>query len=151
MHSSARRARAGASASRKHWLPVGRLAAAPVGHGSQVSGFARPTPYDVAVHVYAGGNAVKTSSRVLLGAAAAVVVAAGAGYLFREPLMTAASEALTRDMFLAADGDAFDPGVGVGEIFPEIQARYQGSTVRDVGRFAGPNGLIFLAARSADW
>jgi hypothetical protein len=94
---------------------------------------------------------VNTVSRIGLGVVVALAVAAGGAYLFREPLMTAAGEALTRDMFLAADDDGFDPGLALGEPFPEIEARYQGRAVRDVGEFAGPNGMVFLAARSADW
>ena len=94
---------------------------------------------------------MKTVNRILLGVVTTVAVAGGAAYLFREPLMSAASAVLTRDMFVAADEDAFDPGVAEGESFPEIEALHEGRVVRDVRELAGPNGLVFLAVRSADW
>lgn len=78
------------------------------------------------------------------------VLAAGL-YLFRAPLLEVAANQLTANMFVTADSGNFDPGIAVGQPFPAIHADYAGETVRDVTQFAGTNGLVFLANRSADW
>ena len=82
---------------------------------------------------------------------AVIVVVGAALLLFREPLFDALGELITADMFVAADEDDFDPGVGVGEPVPEIAARHQGRAVTGVAEFLGPNGLVLMAVRSVDW
>jgi peroxiredoxin len=73
------------------------------------------------------------------------------GYLFREPLKVPVFAWLTRDMFVPADDDDFNPGPVVGSRFPGLQASYQGRTVTLLEEFAGSNGTVFIASRSLDW
>jgi hypothetical protein len=81
-----------------------------------------------------------------------VIAVAGVGlYLFRAPLFDAVAERLTADMFVAADDDAFDPGIPVGATLPAIRARYQGRTVTGLSEFVGSNGLVLFANRSVEW
>lgn len=89
--------------------------------------------------------------KVLIGTLAVVIALGVAGYLFRQPLMRAVADRLTTDMFVAADTDAFDPGLPVGARMPAIAARYDGRTVQDVSEFMGDNGLVLYANRSVDW
>lgn len=72
-------------------------------------------------------------------------------YLFKEPLRQAAYDAVTRDMFVDADGDDFDPGPAIGSHFPGVRATYRGRDIQLLEQFHGPNGLAFVATRSADW
>lgn len=89
--------------------------------------------------------------KVLLITLASITVIAVSLFVFREPLLKMAADTLTADMFVTSYEGGFDPGIAEGERFPEIAAHYQGETVTDVSRFAGPNGLVFFANRSADW
>jgi len=73
------------------------------------------------------------------------------GYLFREPLKEAAFDRLTRDMFVPADNDDFNPGPAIGSRFPGLRATYQGRAVTLIEEFAGDNGTVFIASRSLDW
>ena len=73
------------------------------------------------------------------------------GYLLRQPLKEFAYEVLTRDMFVARDTDAFDPGPALGSRFPGLRASYQGRDVTLIEEFAGRNGTVFIASRSLDW
>ncbi len=72
-------------------------------------------------------------------------------YLFSEPLKEAAYALLTRDMFVAADQDDFDPGPAIGSRFPGVQALYQGRKIQLLEPFAGPGGTVFIASRSIEW
>jgi len=83
---------------------------------------------------------------LLLVLAAAVLL-----LLFREPAKQAAYDALTRDMFVTADKDDFDPGPQLGSTFPGVNATWQGRPVRGLQEFAGPGGTMLVATRSADW
>lgn len=89
--------------------------------------------------------------KVLFIALVSITVIAVSLFIFRAPLLEMAAEQLTEDMFIASYEGSFDPGLTVGERFPEVEARYQGETITDVRGFAGPNGLVFIANRSADW
>ena len=71
--------------------------------------------------------------------------------LFREPAKQAAYDALTKDMFVTADEDEFDPGPQLGSTFPGVNATWQGRPVRGLQEFAGSNGTMLVATRSADW
>ena len=86
---------------------------------------------------------------VILGAVFLALVAAVA--LFWDQVRDAGYSAVTADMFVAADTDAFDPGLTVGASFPAIKALYQGREIHDVGEFIRDKGMIFIANRSADW
>ncbi|PLW69961.1 peroxiredoxin family protein [Pseudohalioglobus lutimaris] len=72
-------------------------------------------------------------------------------YLFRSPVKEVAYAALTADMFVAIDNDAFNPGPAIGSSFPGVNATWQGEPVRRLDAFAGPRGTVFVATRSADW
>ena len=80
-----------------------------------------------------------------------LLVATVLGYLLRQPLKEFAYEVLTRDMFVARDTDAFDPGPALGSRFPGLRASYQGRDVTLIEEFAGRNGTVFIASRSLDW
>ena len=81
----------------------------------------------------------------------ALLVAAALVYSFREPLKEAAYAMLTRNMFVAADQDDFDPGPAIGSRFPGVQALYQGDPIQLLEPFAGPSGTVLIASRSFDW
>ncbi len=80
-----------------------------------------------------------------------VLALVAVGFLFKAQLVEVAKNAITSDMFIAADTDSFDPGVPVGATFPAINALHEGREVLDVGEFIGDKGMIFIANRSADW
>lgn len=80
-----------------------------------------------------------------------VALAALGVFAFREPIMGAIVERLTRDMFVATDTDAFDPGVSVGSALPAIRARLEDREVTDIGEFMGERGAVLIANRSVDW
>lgn len=52
---------------------------------------------------------------------------------------------------LAAQSGGFDPGIGVGETIPAFSAKDQDGVVRRFEDLRGPNGLVLLFHRSADW
>ncbi|MFT5711365.1 MAG: hypothetical protein ACI8QT_002071 [Halioglobus sp.] len=85
-----------------------------------------------------------TASLVLL------VVAAGL-YVFKSQLWDFTAKAITADMFVQADTDNFNPGIAIGEQFPDIHALYQGGEITDAGEFIHDKGMVFIANRSADW
>lgn len=89
--------------------------------------------------------------KFLQGLAIFTVVAAIGIYLGREPLMEMTMSAITADMFVAEDTDAFDAGLAVGTRFPALKVRYQGELISDMGQFLSDRGMIFIANRSADW
>jgi peroxiredoxin len=89
--------------------------------------------------------------KLLLGAAAVLLVAIAIIYLFREPLKEVAIDKLTADMFVATDSDNFDPGPATGSHFPGLNATYQGRKISLINEFAGENGTIFIASRSLVW
>tara|TARA_R110000823_G_scaffold132777_3_gene261192 strand:+ start:24493 stop:25131 length:639 start_codon:yes stop_codon:yes gene_type:complete len=89
--------------------------------------------------------------KFLLASLAVLLLAVGAGWLFREPLFATLVGALTADMFVQADTDAFDPGVPVGAELPPLRALYDGREINDIARLSGPSGLVLVANRSADW
>lgn len=78
-------------------------------------------------------------------------VAAVAIFAFRGPLTEMAYDEVTRDMFVVADNDAFNPGPSIGSHFPGVTATWQGREVRRLDKFAGIRGTVFVATRSVDW
>jgi len=80
-----------------------------------------------------------------------LLVATALGYLWRQPLKEFAYSVLTRDMFVARDTDAFDPGPALGSRFPGLRASYRGRDITLIEDFAGRNGTVFIASRSLDW
>ena len=89
--------------------------------------------------------------KFLMGLFGVTALAAGLGYLFREPLWVAAQEAITADMFVAADADEFDVGSAIGQTFPPVKANYRGQTITDISTLIGDKGMVFIANRSASW
>lgn len=89
--------------------------------------------------------------RGLLISVVVVALAALGVFAFREPIMGALVERLTSDMFVAADTDAFDPGVSVGSALPAIRARLDDREFTDIGAFMGERGAVLIANRSVDW
>jgi peroxiredoxin len=81
-----------------------------------------------------------------------VVAVFGAGlFAFRDQIKAALYDGVTSDMFVAVDNDAFDPGPAIGSQFPGVNATWQGRELRLLNEFAGPNGTVFVATRSAEW
>ncbi|MCX2972527.1 redoxin domain-containing protein [Halieaceae bacterium IMCC8485] len=60
-------------------------------------------------------------------------------------------EQITSDMFVSVDSDVFDPGPALGSDFPGVIATYKGRELRLIAEFAGSNGTVFVATRSAQW
>jgi hypothetical protein len=89
--------------------------------------------------------------KVLTTLVCVVLVAGGVGYLFKEQLWEKVQTIITADMYIAADTDNFDPGLAIGERFPNISALYQGEEITSVDRFVHDKGMVFIANRSADW
>jgi hypothetical protein len=89
--------------------------------------------------------------KVLTTLVCVVLVAGGVGYLFKEQLWEKVQAIITADMYVAADTDSFDPGLAIGERFPNISALYQGEEITSVDRFVHDKGMVFIANRSADW
>jgi hypothetical protein len=89
--------------------------------------------------------------KVILSIALVVGVLAVVGFAFREPLTDALVERITTDMFVAADTDAFDPGIAVGSPLPPIRALADGREVNGVDAYMGERGAILVANRSVDW
>ncbi len=89
--------------------------------------------------------------RTLLVALAVFLGAALMLVLFREPIQVTAYDRLTRDMFVTADTDNFDPGPALGSRFPAVAAVHDGRRIQSVDEFAGPAGTVVVASRSLDW
>lgn len=89
--------------------------------------------------------------KIVIVLLALLVAAVVAFTLFRAPLKEAAYSALTADMFVNLDSDAFDPGPSIGSDFPGVNARWRGQSLRRLDEFAGDNGTVFVATRSVDW
>ena len=89
--------------------------------------------------------------KTFLTIACLFLVVAGAGYLFKGQLWEFIKQSVTADMFIAADTDNFDPGLAIGETFPDIRAIYQGRELTSVGEFVHDKGMVFITNRSADW
>ena len=89
--------------------------------------------------------------RILLFLGVAFVISAVAAYAFRAPLAAAIGERITADMFVAADNDAYDPGIATGQQLPAIRALFQGKEITGVQAFMGARGLVLFVNRSVDW
>ncbi len=89
--------------------------------------------------------------RIIYIAGFALLTAAALLYLFRGEVEQAALDKLTENMFVPTDDDAFDPGPAIGSLFPGVRATYQGRELSLINEFAGPNGTVFIATRSAEW
>ena len=72
-------------------------------------------------------------------------------YPFRGEFKKAAYAKITENMFVPGDDDDFDPGPALGSLFPGVRATWQGRKLNLLNEFAGPNGTVFVATRSAEW
>ncbi|MEP5568473.1 MAG: redoxin domain-containing protein [Halioglobus sp.] len=72
-------------------------------------------------------------------------------YVFRDTLKQSIYGEVTKNMFVAVDNDAFNPGPTIGSDFPGVNASWKGRQLQRIEEFAGPNGTMFVATRSADW
>jgi len=89
--------------------------------------------------------------KILLSIVGVLLLISAAGYVFKEQLWHVVIMFVTKDTFIAADTDSFDPGLAVGESFPDIKAFYNGEEIDSVKDFAYNKGMVFIANRSADW
>ncbi|MFT4519542.1 MAG: hypothetical protein ACI9JM_001939 [Halioglobus sp.] len=89
--------------------------------------------------------------KFFISLAGLLLVAGGTGYLFKAELWEVAKDAITADMYISADTDSFDPGLSIGDSFPDIKALYRGQEVTDSDQFVHDKGMVFIANRSADW
>jgi peroxiredoxin len=92
-----------------------------------------------------------TLKKILIRTLSVLVITALAVFIFREPLKEMLYAGVTKDMFVAADNDSFDPGPALGSTFPGVRARYQGEEISLLTPFAGLNGTVLIASRSMDW
>lgn len=89
--------------------------------------------------------------RILMIILAALLLLLLLGYAFRDSLRNVAIDYFTREMFVSEDADDFDPGPATGSHFPGVNATWQGRNIRLLQEFAGANGTVFVATRSANW
>ncbi len=85
--------------------------------------------------------------KIALTLVSLLIITVGGAFLFKDQLFNA----MTADMFIAADTDSFDPGVAIGDSFPAVRAIHQGREITDAGEFIHDKGMVFIANRSADW
>ncbi len=88
------------------------------------------------------------SSRFFLAGAFAI---AAIIFFFADETRQTAYNIATRDMFVSADTDNFDPGPAIGSDFPGLNARYHNQTISLLTPFAGTEGTLLVALRSVDW
>jgi len=89
--------------------------------------------------------------RILIIGGFALFTAVALLYPFRAEFKDAAYDKITEGMFVPVDDDNFDPGPVVGSLFPGVRATWQGRELNLINEFAGPNGTVFIATRSAQW
>jgi len=89
--------------------------------------------------------------KILISVAIILVAGVISIYLFRESLVVFAKEKLTQDMFITEDEDQYNPGIAVGETFPNIRAWYHQVEKQDLQEFMGAEGLLVFMNRSVDW
>ncbi len=70
------------------------------------------------------------------------------GYLLRDTLRAFVYGQLTRNMFVALDNDAFDPGPALGSSFPGVQAVLAGKAITLLAPFAEAQGTLLIVNRS---
>jgi hypothetical protein len=91
------------------------------------------------------------TKRLILNTLLVLGMLAAGLYAFREPIRERLYGALTADMFVAADADAFDPGLPVGARLPALHARLDGREITRLDSFMGEHGLLLFANRSVEW
>jgi peroxiredoxin len=89
--------------------------------------------------------------RILIIGGFALLTAVALLYPFRAEFKDVAYDKLTEGMFVPVDDDSFDPGPVIGSLFPGVRATWQGRELNLINEFAGPNGTVFIATRSAQW
>ncbi|WP_279247212.1 hypothetical protein [Candidatus Litorirhabdus singularis] len=91
---------------------------------------------------------MKTLLKALLGTVVTLLVV---GFVFRGNLIEFAKDAITKDMFVSADNDSFDPGLAIGSTFPPLMTQLGDRHVTNISEFIPDKGMIFIANRSVDW
>ena len=69
-------------------------------------------------------------------------------------VLTALTEVLAQSPDASEDKQSLDPatlGPRVGEALPAFEVRDQDGRLRDFSSLTGPNGLVLVFFRSADW
>ena len=89
--------------------------------------------------------------RILIIGGVALLTAVALLYPFRSEFKDVAYDKLTEGMFVPVDDDNFDPGPVIGSLFPGVRATWHGRQLNLINEFAGPNGTVFIATRSAQW
>ncbi|MEM7099999.1 MAG: hypothetical protein AAF541_17155 [Pseudomonadota bacterium] len=89
--------------------------------------------------------------KVLMVIGGVIAVLAALVFLFRDGLLEFAADQLTKDMYVAADTDTFDPALEIGAQFPRIEALHNNEVLQDVAQLPMDKGMIFVANRSVDW
>jgi peroxiredoxin len=89
--------------------------------------------------------------RILIIGGFALLTAVALLYPFRSEFKDVAYDKLTEGMFVPVDDDNFDPGPVIGSLFPGVRATWRGRQLNLINEFAGPNGTVFIATRSAQW
>lgn len=89
--------------------------------------------------------------RILIIGGFALLTAMALLYPFRAEFKDVAYNKLTEGMFVPVDDDSFDPGPVVGSLFPGVRATWRGRELNLINEFAGRNGTVFIATRSAQW
>jgi len=85
--------------------------------------------------------------KIVLSIAGVAVLVGASSILFKEQLMGL----VTKDMFVAADTDSFDPGLAIGSKFPAISALRGDVVVSSTKEFIHDKGMVFVANRSVSW
>lgn len=89
--------------------------------------------------------------KILIIVSATILILVALGFIFKGPLIEVAKDFVTTDMFVTEDTDDFSPGLNIGDMFPQINASYDGVQVNSLNAFAGQKGTIFVVSRSIDW
>jgi len=89
--------------------------------------------------------------KALIISACCLAIVGTISFVFREQLFQSAIAAISADMYVAGDNDAFDPGVAIGSTFPAINARLAGEVITSIAPLIHDKGMVFIANRSASW
>ena len=92
--------------------------------------------------------------KILLSIAVLLIFVVILGFVFKEPLREVVYREVTKDMFVEADEDNFEPGVPgtqVGNNLPPVRVSFEGAELNSLAQFAGSRGLVVMFSRSVLW